>query len=79
MFRKFLIAAVLAVPLMGVLPAAEAKAESPTAALQNTVQTVQNANDQYVRRACTVRTVRRFDCGPRYRHVHSYRMIHHRR
>ncbi len=77
MFKKFLFAAVLAVPLMGVLPASEAKAETPTATLQNAVQTVENANNQFVRYG-RVRTVRRVYCGPVYRHVHGYRVIHYR-
>jgi hypothetical protein len=79
MFTKFLMAAVLAVPLMGVLPAPEAKAESPTAALPDTVQTAQNPNNQHGRTVRTRRTVRPVNSGPRHRHVHAHRAIHHRR
>jgi hypothetical protein len=79
MFKKFILAAALAVPLMGALPATEAKAESPTAALQSTVQTVQNAANQSIRTFRTVRVVRHRGCRGCVRHFHSYRVMHYRR
>jgi hypothetical protein len=76
MFKKFLLAAALALPL-GILPAAEVKADAPTSALQTTVQTVENAANQNVRVVRTWRTVRYVSC---YRHgCHHYRGHHYRR
>jgi hypothetical protein len=79
MFKKFMLAAALALPLMGALPATEAKADAPTAALQSTVQTVQNAANQNIRTVRTVRVVRRGGCGRHFRHVHGCRVVHYRR
>jgi hypothetical protein len=76
MFKKFVLAAALALPL-GFLPATDAKAEAPTSALQTTVQTVENAANQNVRFYRNVRTVRRVSC---YRHgCNHYRGHHYRR
>ena len=76
MFKKFMLAAALALPL-GILPAADVKAEAPTSALQTTVQTVENAANQNVRVVRTVRTVRRASF---YRHgCHHCRVRHYRR
>src|SRR5262249_5799808 len=50
MFKKFLAAAVLAVPLMGALPASEAKAaDMPSAVTQQVAQSVNRANQGYHR------------------------------
>ena len=62
MLKKLVLAAALAVPALGFLPPAEARAETPVSALQNTVQSVQNAANQHVRFVRAYRPVRYSNC-----------------
>jgi hypothetical protein len=74
MLKKLVLAAALAVPALGFLPAAEARAAAPVSALQSTVQSVQSAADQHVCFVRTYRTVRYDNC---YRNSYRVHWRHH--